>query len=269
MPARSFQGNGLHGTGDIGGHRPDHPLTRQALEFSAKKTPQAQDLEGLLSSALVAGDKELRNIVHEVDEISKALKSSDKDTQALRVAVHPAVWCALRHVIVERELRYLALTDDLTCLYNRRGFFAAATQQLKSAHRNAQEMLLLFCDVDNLKKINDSFGHREGDLALVRIADVLEEAFRDSDVLARLGGDEFAVLATQVSAKDQKVILRRLATTLEKANAAEFRYALSLSVGVARFDPQHAVSLGELMEKADQAMYEQKPNSPKACLSMV
>jgi diguanylate cyclase (GGDEF)-like protein len=221
----------------------------------------------LLSSALLASDKELGNVVREVDEISKALRLQAGDPQTLRVAVHPAVWSAVRHVIVERELRHLALTDDLTCLYNRRGFFAAATQQLKLARRNFQGMLLLFCDVDNLKQINDRYGHREGDLALVRTADALEEAFRDSDTLARLGGDEFVVLALEASDQNEAVILRRLEKTLKKSNASESRYELSLSVGVARFDPQNAVSLGELMEQADKDMYEQKRKRPGRCLS--
>jgi diguanylate cyclase (GGDEF)-like protein len=230
--------------------------------------PSQEDLEGMLSSALLAADKELGHVVREVDEISKALKSDAADADAVRVAVHPAVWCAVRQVIVERELRYLALTDDLTCLYNRRGFFAAATQQLKLTRRNAGNMLLLFCDVDNLKKINDSFGHREGDLVLVRTADALQETFRASDILARLGGDEFAVLALQASNQNQEMIARRLEKNLKKANAGETRYELSLSLGVARFDPQRAVSLGELMEQADRAMYEQKQSRPRPCFNM-
>jgi diguanylate cyclase (GGDEF)-like protein len=239
----------------------------QCASLDEGKGLSERDLEGLLSSALLASDKELGGIVREIDEIAKALRLQAADPQALRVAVHPAVWSAVRHVIVERELRYLALTDDLTCLYNRRGFFAAATQQLKLARRNSQSSLLLFCDVDNLKKINDSFGHKEGDLALVRTADALEEAFRDSDILARLAGDEFAVLVVEASNEDEAVILSRLEKALKKSNAGESRYELSLSVGVARFDPQNAVSLGELMEQADRDMYEQKRRRPGRCLS--
>lgn len=240
---------------------------RKAISMDGRRGPSERDLEGLLSSALLASDKELSNVVREVDEVSKALKLDAADPQALRVAVHPAVWSAVRHVIVERELRYLALTDDLTCLYNRRGFFAAATQLLKLARRNTQSMLLLFCDVNNLKKINDCYGHREGDLALVHTADALEEAFRDSDILARLGGDEFAVLALEASSDDEGLILYRLGNSLKKSNTDESRYELSLSVGVARFDPQHAVSLGELMEHADQDMYERKRKHSEHCMS--
>jgi diguanylate cyclase (GGDEF)-like protein len=265
MPARSSQdSNGQH-AGSSGG-RPLHvvaPKTKATTVQDPEDVPSARDLEGLLSGALLAGDKELGSVVREVDEIAKALRSGTIDAQALRVAVHPAVWSAVRHTIVERELRYLALTDDLTCLYNRRGFFAAATQQLKLAQRNGHSVLLFFCDVDNLKQINDSYGHREGDLALVRTADALEGAFRDSDVLARLGGDEFAALALEASPQDEGVILHRLEESTRKSNVGESRYVLSLSVGVARFDPQRAISLGELMEKADLDMYEQKRNRPE------
>jgi diguanylate cyclase (GGDEF)-like protein len=269
MPPRISQRNNGSHAGSFGDRLPNLALNRKPIAIDGRNAPSVRDLEGLLSSALLAGDRELGNIVREVDGISEALRSDATDAQALRIAVHPAVWGAVRHVIVERELRHLALTDDLTCLYNRRGFFAAATQQLKLARRNAQSTLLLFCDVDNLKQINDSYGHREGDLALVRTADALEEAFRDSDILARLGGDEFVVLAMEASSQNQEAILHRLKKCLTKANANESRYELSLSVGVARFDPQRAIPLGELMEQADRAMYEQKQNRTKPCLSQV
>src|SRR5271156_263505 len=238
---------------------PPNPVPgRKAVSMDERRGPWERDLEGLLSSALLASDKELGNVVREVDELSKALKLDATDPQALRVVAHPAVWSAVRHVIVERELRYLALTDDLTCLFNRRGFFAAATQQLKMAQRNSQAVLLLFCDVDGLKKINDTFGHHEGDLALIRTADALEQSFRGSDILCRLGGDEFVVLAPETSRQTREIILRRLESNLKKSAATEPRYHLSLSVGVARFDPKRAISLGELMVEADKAMYEKK-----------
>lgn len=269
MPGRSLQGNGNNGhhAGSVDLCPPSPVSNRRAIAMDGRRGPSERDLEGSLSSALLVADKELGNVVREVDEISKALKLDATDAQAVRVAVHPAVWSAVRHVIVERELRYLALTDDLTCLYNRRGFFAAATQQLKLARRNTQNMLLLFCDVDNLKKINDSYGHREGDLALVRTADALEQAFRESDVLARLGGDEFAILALEASSQSLRAILHRLEKSLKKSNESESRYKLSLSVGVARFDPHEAVSLGSLMEQADRDMYDKKRSHPRLCLS--
>jgi len=239
-------------------HRPPQ-ANRRILSMEKRKTPVDKDLEGLLSSAMLVNDKELSNVINEVDKISKALEIGDS-AKSLRDAVHPAVWFAVKHVILERELRHLALTDDLTCLYNRRGFFASATQQMKLARRNSRGMLLFFCDVDNLKEINDSFGHREGDRALVRTADALEEVFRDSDILARLGGDEFAALAFEASRTDEEGIMQRLEKSLQKANKEDPRYILSLSVGVARFDPDENSNLGDLMAHADRAMYERKKN---------
>jgi len=141
-----------------------------------------------LSSALLASDAELDQILREVEQISKSLKSKAPDSETLRVAQHPAVWGAVKQTLLERELRRLALTDDLTCLYNRRGFFAVATQLLKLSRRKAQPLLLFYCDVDNLKQINDSFGHHTGNLALIRAADALEHSFRDADAVARIGG---------------------------------------------------------------------------------
>ncbi len=267
MPLRSVRGKNGHQVGSFKTYLSDPAPNRRVITMEGRKGPSEKDLEGLLSSALLATDKELGNVVHEVDEISKALKADEVDSGALRVAVHPAVWSAVRHVILERELRYLALTDDLTCLYNRRGFFAAATQQLKLARRNGQNVLLFYCDLDHLKTINDSFGHREGDLALVHTADALEDAFRDSDILARLGGDEFAVMVLEASTENEAVLFHRLEKSLKSSNAGETRYDLSLSVGVARFDPQRAVSLGELLEQADRDMYVQKRSRRPPCLS--
>jgi len=242
---------------------PKQISNRKIIAMGHKNGPPENGLTENLSSALQAADSEFGQILKEVEEISKLLKSDHPDTQTMRVATHPAVWGAVKQALLDRELRYLALTDDLTCLFNRRGFFAAATQQLKLAKRNGQSLLLLFCDVDNLKKINDTYGHHEGDLALIRTADALEQSFRGSDILSRLGGDEFVALASETSNQTQEVILRRLEKNLKKSSATEPRYTLSLCVGVARFDPKRATTLGELMVQADKAMYEKKRKTQK------
>jgi diguanylate cyclase (GGDEF)-like protein len=233
-------------------------LNRRILYMGRKNGPSQPGLEETLATALQAADNELGQILQEVDQISTILKSTNPDQETLRVAGHPAVWSAMKQALLDRELKYLALTDDLTCLYNRRGFFAAATQQLKRARRNSESLLLLFCDVDNLKKINDTYGHQEGDMALIRTADAIEKTFRGSDILARLGGDEFVVLALEAGQPSEDVIFRRLEKNLKKANDAGSSYSLALSVGVARFDPKKPVTLGELLVQADRAMYEKK-----------
>jgi diguanylate cyclase (GGDEF)-like protein len=220
----------------------------------------------MLSSALLAQDKELARILQEVDRFSKNLKSEAQDDQTLSNTLQRAVLRAVKQSLLDRELRSLALTDDLTCLYNRRAFLALAGQQVRVASRNAQGLLVFFADVNGLKGINDSYGHREGDLALIRTADALEKTFRNSDVIARLGGDEFAVLALEASCENREVILRRLEKSLKGSSTEESRYELSLSIGMSRFDPKHPVSLGRLIASADEAMYDEKKIRSKLCV---
>src|SRR5260370_14306697 len=231
---------------------------RRMLSHDRWKSDSEDSLNDMLSSALVAQDKELAHILLELDKISRTLKSEKPDTRTLSNTLQRTVMCAVKQSLLDRELRSLALTDDLTCLYNRRAFLALTGQQLRVARRKAQGLLLFFADVDNLKEINDTYGHREGDLALVRAANALEQTFRNSDIIARLGGDEFAVLALEASCENKEVILRRLERNLKGSNAEESRYELTLSVGTARFDPKHPVSLGELLAMADEAMYKEK-----------
>lgn len=234
------------------------PLPSRAEASERRRAKTGESLEETLSSAVLAQNKELAGIIHEVDDLLKKLKPDASETKAVSSTLQRTVLCAVKQSLMERELKALALTDDLTCLYNRRAFLALGTQQVRLMRRRRQGLLLFFADVDNLKHINDSFGHGEGDHALVRVASALEQTFRDSDIIARLGGDEFAVLAPEASGEDQDTILRRLEKSLRKESAGESRYRLSLSVGVVRLDPAHYVSIGELMKQADASMYREK-----------
>jgi two-component system, cell cycle response regulator len=217
-----------------------------------------QLLQERLTAALLADDNELDRLLREASRITDTLKSKGQYVQALGNLLRRAVQCAVKQSILDRELRSLVLTDELTGLHNRRGFLALSQQQLKVADRNMESLLLFYADLDNLKGINDRHGHREGDFAVARAADALRQTFRDSDIVARLGGDEFAILALETSSEYQETILRRLTENLEKLNAGDTRHAVSLSVGAARFDPADPVSLGDLMSQADRDMYKQK-----------
>ncbi len=166
---------------------------------------------------------------------------------------------------MEDALRTMSLVDELTGLYNRRGFFNLAEQQLKVSDRTKRRMMLLFADFDGLKRINDAFGHPEGDRALIEVADDLKETFRESDIVARIGGDEFVVLAIETDGVGTEILVTRLWKNLEARNARGGHcYKLSLSMGIARYDPEHPCSIDELLTQADRAMYEQKRNNQKA-----
>jgi diguanylate cyclase (GGDEF)-like protein len=159
---------------------------------------------------------------------------------------------------MQAELLNMAFLDDLTGLYNRRGFLMLAEQQLKLARRSGHGAFLFFLDLDGLKQINDSLGHQTGDFALMEAADLLRVTFRDSDILARFGGDEFAVLVLEAGDRSEEIIMRRLEENQQMQCGKQRGYRLSLSLGCARFDPQHPFSIGVLMVRADEAMYEQK-----------
>lgn len=160
----------------------------------------------------------------------------------------------------ESELRNLSLRDELTGLYNRRGFQTLAEQELKTANRMKRGVFLLFADLDDLKGINDTFGHSEGDRALVAVVKILKETFREPDIIARLGGDEFVVLAIEGASESSAENLRlRLDRNLSHYQTGKKRdYTLSLSLGVSRFNPEQPVSVEELIAQADKSMYEEK-----------
>jgi diguanylate cyclase (GGDEF)-like protein len=170
----------------------------------------------------------------------------------------------LQGAIVERQraedaLRNLTLTDDLTGLYNHRGFFTLAEHHAKIARRTGKTSLLIYADMDGLKEINDAFGHSEGSLAIAQTALILRKTFRDSDIIARLGGDEFAILSPDVSENQGEKILERLRNNLDLHNLeCANDYPLSLSTGAIYIDRSNASSIEELVALADRAMYENK-----------
>jgi diguanylate cyclase (GGDEF)-like protein len=223
-------------------------------QFRAEKEAFDKTFQSLLSEA----NHELATLLREVGTKSGAAPGSTPQSQPISELLMRAVECAVKQYLLRAELSNLAFTDELTGLYNRRGFLPLTERQLKLGRRAGREMLLFFIDVDGLKRINDSFGHSEGDLALTRTAEVLGKTFRDSDVLARLGGDEFAALAIEASGHSEATITARLQQNLETVSTNESRYLLSLSLGVVRFDPRTTSSIAQLILQADQAMYEHK-----------
>jgi len=159
---------------------------------------------------------------------------------------------------LQRTLLQMALRDDLTGLHNRRGFMALATQHLRWALDTGQHMLMFFADLDGLKWINDRFGHGEGDRAIALAAACIKETFRKFDVTARLSGDEFVALILDEPGRSAETICRRLHANLADCAGADSPYKLSLSVGVAHFDPAKPATLQELMKQADAALYQHK-----------
>jgi len=195
-------------------------------------------------------------VAHRTAELRETNQQLERDVAARKLAEQQL---ALKAEELERSnavLENLSLIDDLTGLYNRKGFLALANHRMKLAYRNDQDFSIAFVDLDGLKQINDTFGHHEGNQALNDTANVLRDCFRESDILARLGGDEFAIF---ISEADRRKIAGRIVARLGDCNASPGRrYQLSLSMGIVSGDASKDSDLETLLGRADALMYEQK-----------
>ncbi len=168
----------------------------------------------------------------------------------------------IRHVRLQERLRKMSITDELTGLPNRRGFFVLAEQQLRSAQRSGGHLVLLFADLDGFKKINDTLGHQAGDEALCSMASLFRQSYRDADIIARMGGDEFAILLVNPTERGVQAAQNRLQRNLDQFNARENgAYQLKVSIGMAELEPEVQTSIDVLMRLADERMYAEKERS--------
>ena len=169
--------------------------------------------------------------------------------------------------MAEQEIAALQLAsiDDLTQLSNRRGFEALAEHALSMCKRMGTPASLLFFDLDQFKRINDTFGHAEGDRALVAFAQVLRRVLREMDVIGRLGGDEFVALLLGFNAAAGDAVIERLQQALTAVNVElQGRYEINYSVGRIEYDPARHDTIKRLLADADGAMYARKQTSRRS-----
>ena len=161
---------------------------------------------------------------------------------------------------LQKTLQGLSLIDDLTGLHNRRGFLTLAGQHLRVVLRKGAG-LLVYLDLDNLKSINDTFGHLEGNRAIVVVSNILRGCFRQSDILARMGGDEFCVLMTDAGKDSEQQVRKRLQQRVDFTNElSSWHFRISFSMGFATVPSIRQPSLDELLRIADERMYQEKKN---------
>jgi diguanylate cyclase (GGDEF)-like protein/PAS domain S-box-containing protein len=165
-----------------------------------------------------------------------------------------------------KRLETYSVRDELTGLYNRRGFFMITKEYLNLAIRKKIRMYLLFIDMDDLKLTNDTYGHHVGDEALRQLSQILKTTFRSSDIKGRMGGDEFAVFPIDSSLDGVEVALARLQKAIDECNASsEKPFRLSISTGLAFFDPEFPTTIDDLLVRADKQMYERKRSKRGEC----
>nr|WP_207717807.1 diguanylate cyclase [Clostridium tetanomorphum] len=156
----------------------------------------------------------------------------------------------------EKTINKLAYYDSLTGIANRNLFYNIAEKFFINAKRNNGLLGLMFIDVDKFKSINDTYGHKSGDEALIHVSKILKRSIRRGDVVARFGGDEFVILLSFIkSYDDSKLIASRIITPKNKTlNCREGKISVSLSIGLSLF-PYDGQNIDELVRKADKAMY--------------
>lgn len=224
--------------------RSRRPIGAIAVYWTAPHVPTGDDvraLQALADSAALAVE-------------NAAVKSSLEERVHRRTAELEEVNRRLQREIAERkraeeEVRQMSLVDELTGLYNRRGFNLLAGRELKSLQRSGRRGLVIYIDLDGLKQANDEKGHDAGDRLLQRAAAVLRSVTRETDVTARLGGDEFAVFMTL--GYDHPAIHLIVERYLDAAKSI----GVSWSVGATATPPGRAVALEDLLLAADEAMY--------------
>lgn len=154
-----------------------------------------------------------------------------------------------------KQLREQARKDGLTGLYNQRSFFEYVRMELSRAQRRAERFVLCYIDLDKFKQANDTHGHKYGDTVLVNVAKAMEQVLRAEDIGARYGGDEFCLLLPQTTSEMAEPVCQRLAETFA---AVDKECNVTLSVGIAEFDPNAGMDVETLIKQADKAMYRSK-----------
>ena len=180
------------------------------------------------------------------------MEEQNKAKQSLQMSLE-------RFIRDNTKLEEIALKDELTSLFNRRGFIANAESVLEDPVNQGKVAILCYADMDNLKKVNDKYGHDDGDFSLITVSKVLIESFRESDVIGRIGGDEFVVLAvTGADCNVDKIKARIDRVTKEYNDAAGKPYPIEMSAGIHKFTIQGKIDIYEIMNIADRLLYEEK-----------
>jgi len=242
------------------------------MDFYVKGSDRARHLAKLSSKPTAFVEFELKRAGGKkfwVRDYSRSIKGPDGSIHHYdgillditdRKTAERKLQLTLRKLRLSNEkLENQSLTDDLTGLNNRRGFFTFGLQQMKIAKRLKKANYLVFLDIDYLKEVNDSYGHAVGDLLLQGVAAILKGTLRESDVIGRIGGDEFAVLAMRSKGLGERSLVARIDRAVQAFRIKKHkRLRLSVSMGLVSVDPQKYQQLDDFLAHADFLMYQQK-----------
>lgn len=160
---------------------------------------------------------------------------------------------------MKAELEYQACIDCVTGVLNRRAGLEVLGTTIEEAARQGENFIICFADIDDFKKINDTFGHSQGDKFLTKIGDILRENIRKTDTVFRIGGDEFVIIFPNTTLEVAKSICLRVGVRIEELKEDDSsNYKMELSYGFSEYNSNNRISAGELIKRADEGMYVSK-----------
>lgn len=217
----------------------------------------SEGIMSLMAIPLVANDK-ICGILY-IDDF-KPRKFKAREVKFLRLmAVHATL--AIEKARLMEKIEQMAITDELTGLYNHRFFVKSIEEEMERARRYNHPLSLMMSDIDHFKKYNDTYGHLKGDQVLKMVSGVLKEHTRKGDIVARYGGEEFAKVFVETEKSEAVNAVERLREAVEKSrlnlDETGLGSRVTISIGVASF-PEDAENMNDLIEKADNALYKAK-----------
>ena len=240
------------------------PITRvdpiAAIEVYWAETHYPTEHEVKLLQALADSTAIAMENVQVYDELEKRVRDRTEELERTNQDLKEEIRYRQQ---AEETIRHLSLIDELTGIYNRRGFYFSSEKLLKVAQRDRVPSLVIFIDLDGLKKVNDVFGHRAGDTMIKNAANLLRITFRDTDIIGRLGGDEFVIFLPNYTGGVYSVN-KRLQDNLKEFNHSQREYKLSFSLGIVDINDYPYASIDALIMQADELMYAHKQSKKVA-----
>jgi diguanylate cyclase (GGDEF)-like protein len=177
---------------------------------------------------------------------------------ALMELFRQLIGSSIGNIKLFEKTQRLAQTDGLTNMYNHRTFYESLEGETRRLQRYGGELSIIMADIDNLKPINDTYGHRAGDLAIKQISRCINACIRQIDIASRYGGDEFAIILPNTGLEDALMVAKRIVKTVSATPIVwdHNKLELSISVGVGKFDEKH--SAGDVTRATDEALYAAK-----------
>lgn len=190
--------------------------------------------------------------------ISDKPEGFSREDIVLAELIGQLVGASLGNIVLFERIQHQARTDGLTGLANHRTFYEVLERELWCSKRYGEQISMIMVDIDNLKHINDHFGHRTGDKVIKEISMRIQESIRQIDTAARYGGDEFAIILPNTSLSDAAVVAERMVAIVSSSHitANKEQVPLSISVGIGQYDANDTPD--EITSRTDKALYSAK-----------